>query len=387
MPVPDAQLESAPPSHGSGIPQRIPALDGARGLAVAGVVFAHSLPFSGRGAVAPIVMGQFAALGAFGVDLFFVLSGFLITTILVETAGRPNYFRNFYVRRILRLFPLYYLYLLLLMTAVPFVHHLIHTSMPDYHGNWLWYLTYFANWKSNHAAADPFLGHFWTLAVEEQFYLVWPLAVFLLKPRGRALAYLCGLLILSATVLRYYLAANHEDWLAIYRLTVTRWDTLAMGAAAALLVRTKQSASELSGLARILMICGSVGFATVAWAAGGVSWELPLIQSLGSTAATLFFAGLVLYAAPSRERPSPVLSWGPLKALGTYSYCIYVIHLIVFLHMEWLTDWVMRGHSPVGMQVIRVGMILISYAMVFFLAKASWIYFESPILRLKARFE
>ncbi len=166
-------------------------------------------------------------LGVFGVDLFFVLSGFLITGILLDAEGSPAYFRTFYSRRIFRLLPLYYIYLIFLAFFLPAIHHLTRSSMTDYAGSWWWYIAYFCNWKPDHAASDPYLGHFWSLAVEEQFYMIWPLIV-AFTPR-RYLARICVALIAFSLGLRCIWSLQRVDWNTIYRLTITRFDPLNAG--------------------------------------------------------------------------------------------------------------------------------------------------------------
>src|SRR5690349_12365341 len=167
--------------------KRLPALDGLRGLAVLGVLIVHAKILLNTAPPFENALRTLSEFGAYGVDLFFVLSGFLITGILLDTRDSANYFRTFYARRFLRLFPIYYGYLLVIALVLPALHHAVRTSMEDYGGSWGWYLAYLSNWKAGHGASDPFLGHFWSLAVEEQFYLLWPAMIFLV-PR-RMLAY------------------------------------------------------------------------------------------------------------------------------------------------------------------------------------------------------
>ena len=167
------------------MPTRIRPLDGLRGLAVLAVVLYHAtLLAPGTGATGRTLLAA-ARLGWAGVDLFFVLSGFLITRLLVESRGADNYFRVFYARRLLRIFPLYYVSLLVLVLLF---------RVPG--GESLWYWLYASNVKATLSGwpSAP-LSHFWSLAVEEQYYLVWPLAVSLLS--RRALVSLCaGLVVL-----------------------------------------------------------------------------------------------------------------------------------------------------------------------------------------------
>jgi peptidoglycan/LPS O-acetylase OafA/YrhL len=158
--------------------KHLPALDGIRGLAVLGVLIVHADVLLNTTRQVEHVLVVLSEFGAYGVDLFFVLSGFLITGILLETKESPKYFSSFYARRFLRLFPVYYGYLLVVALIFPALHHAIRTSMTDYGGGWGWYLAYCSNWKPGHGASDPCLGHFWSLAVEEQFYLLWPAMIF-----------------------------------------------------------------------------------------------------------------------------------------------------------------------------------------------------------------
>ena len=210
--------------------RHIGALDGVRGIAIISVLLAHSigmltwvfpLPWQER------INGTFD-LGVFGVDLFFVLSGFLISGILLDTKDSGHYFRNFYAKRFLRLFPVYYLYLLVTGALFPVLIRLAHSSLASYEGNWWWYILYVSNWKPGNGAHDAWLGQFWSLAVEEQFYIVWPSVVLVLSRRH--LAWLCGLLVASAFTLRCVWASHDVYWNDIYRLTITRFDTIARSA-------------------------------------------------------------------------------------------------------------------------------------------------------------
>ena len=149
-------------------------LDGLRGLAIA-LVLVHSLtmfvhPVSAGGQLYHAAL----AFGWSGVQLFFVLSGFLITGILLDTRPTPHYFRNFYIRRALRIFPLYYVTLAVAFIVLPALDRMPQVYAGDYpHQAFLW--LYLSNWR--HDIGGGF-SHYWSLALEEQFYLVWPLVVF-----------------------------------------------------------------------------------------------------------------------------------------------------------------------------------------------------------------
>ena len=181
----------------------IPALDGIRGLAILLVLLGH---FTSYGGFRPEIgvdraYHLVAMLGGVGVDLFFVLSGFLITGILVDARGGAFFFRNFYMRRVLRIFPLYYGSLLVFFVVLP----LLDPGDPRLQqvlGEQAWYWSYLTNirmafdgWPAYHH-----IGHFWSLAVEEQFYMVWPLVIFLF--RRRSLLFICAACVAASLAFR-----------------------------------------------------------------------------------------------------------------------------------------------------------------------------------------
>src|SRR5579885_3225639 len=170
-------LDTSLAGRGNITTSHIPALDGLRGIAILLVLWFH---FRGYLGGEPIqctlaIIGEF---GWIGVDLFFVISGFLITRILLQTKEKPDYFRSFYTRRALRIFPLYYASLAVLFLApMSFMSH----SLPVAHDR-LWFWIYLANWNPLFEQIRPgSAAHFWSLSVEEQFYLVWPLLVWALS--------------------------------------------------------------------------------------------------------------------------------------------------------------------------------------------------------------
>jgi len=364
----------------------VEALDGVRGIAIATVLLYHSFPDlrPELGAVGR-VLSKLVEIGPFGVDLFFVLSGFLITGILLEARDQPQYFRNFYARRALRLFPVYYLYLIVLAALVPLVHRALHTSMSHYSGNWWWYVLYFGNWKPNWGWGDAGLGHIWSLAVEEQFYLVWPMIV-LIAGRGR-LAYVCVALIAQATVLRCVWSHNDVPWNQIYRLTITRYDTMAFGALAALALRSERFRAPAVRFATPFMAVGALVFLVMAVVAGGVEWERGLIQTFGSTAASICFVGLVVSAATRQEGALNRLCRFPLLLkLGKYSYFIYVVHDLVILQVAWIGA-ALEKKMP-GLSVpLKLLVFVLSNVVVYYMAKLSWRFVEAPTLGLKRYFE
>src|SRR5208283_2319721 len=149
--------------------QKIPQLDAVRGIAILIVIFHNSLY-----RFPSLPLQSLFSYGWMGVDLFFVLSGFLITGILVDTKQSEGYFKNFYARRCLRIWPLYYSVLFLMFVAVPLVHPSIGSVVIARSSPWWAYLFFLQNFlvHSQVSAAGP-LGVTWSVAIEEQFYLVW----------------------------------------------------------------------------------------------------------------------------------------------------------------------------------------------------------------------
>ena len=217
---------------------RVPELDGLRGVAVLLVLFHHFVIYSGitGDVVVDRVVSTLASYGWVGVDLFFVLSGFLITGILYDTKTQPGYFRNFYSRRALRIFPLYFGFFALSLLAAPVLLSPDDgQKLVDMQG---WYWTYMTNIEVVMAGQWPapqHLNHFWSLAIEEQFYLIWPMAVLALSHRHLVrLAVGC----MATALLLRITAPFGMSALDAYVLLPTRMDSLAAGALVALLVRS-----------------------------------------------------------------------------------------------------------------------------------------------------
>ena len=208
---------------------RIPQLDAIRGLAVL-LVLLHNTDI-----YPSLHLGFISANGWMGVDLFFVMSGFLITGILVDTKESKGYFKNFYARRCLRIWPLYYSALLFMFVIVPLLRPSeAQTIFEARSSPWWSYPLFLQNFLVPiPAAATGLLGVTWSLAVEEQFYLVWPLVVRFCgeaQLRKIAIAVIC-----TSPALRYYLSLHQVD---IYSNTFCRLDGLMAGALLALVVRS-----------------------------------------------------------------------------------------------------------------------------------------------------
>ena len=207
---------------------RLPVLDGLRALAALMVMFFHFTGHHGE----PGWLRQAAVLGQTGVDLFFVLSGFLITRILLATREAPHFFRTFYTRRALRIFPLYYGYLVFHYLVLPMCFHY---PVPAWEKQW-WFWFYLQNIPAifpGHNISGP--GHFWSLAIEEHFYLFWPLAVWALSRRGFTW-FALGTIVLAPVLRAIFLV---QGWQVFY-FTFTRMDALAYGGVLALIYTSVQ---------------------------------------------------------------------------------------------------------------------------------------------------
>jgi peptidoglycan/LPS O-acetylase OafA/YrhL len=340
--------------------QKIPQLDAVRGIAIL-VVLVHNL----NGFSSP-PLSVITKYGWMGVDLFFVLSGFLITGILLDSKTSESYFRNFYARRCLRIWPLYYCALVLMFAVVPLVlpqdaGELFRRSSP-----WWSYPFFLQNFLvATPALAVGPLGVSWSLAVEELFYLVWPLFVrFLTTGRLQLLAW--AVLLLSPG-LRLFLLTRH--WI-IYSNPFCRLDGMMAGALLAVLVRKSGFApGRLVRLAWIVFLFAvPLAITTAAYGAQWLAFSMAVVASAS-------FVYLALFAADNWFRA--VLTNRFLMFTGTISYGLYLLHKMpddVFKLLHWK-----ESHPVAGFWTA----VVISYL----LAIASWNFLEKPFLGLKKFFE
>jgi len=374
------------PTHAPG---RIEALDGLRGIAVLSVMAFHFWAISGphgHGAANRLVAKIFGG-GWAGVDLFFVLSGFLITGILCDARGRARYFRTFYARRVLRIFPLYFALLAVLFIVLPLVLRLDTAESRDLGRHQLWFWTYLVNWwiATRHGMYVDLLGtgHLWTLSMEEQFYIVWP-AVVLLVPR-RALLAACAATIVAACGVRIAMHANDANALVIYTFTFARADALAAGALVAVAMRDDALRPLLRRWAA--PACGAAALVLLAVIASSGALD-PLdatVQLAGLSALALGFAALVAVVVTGAAASlGGILSLGALRATGRYSYALYVVHWPI---ATWLARHTDLSSTTGGPRMLDKAIFALVAAVIAFAAAiASWHLLESPILRLKDRF-
>jgi peptidoglycan/LPS O-acetylase OafA/YrhL len=369
----------------------VAAFDGLRGLAIALVVCHNAAPRADHAGLVERVYLTFAEAGWAGVQLFFVLSGFLITGILIDTKDNPHYFRNFYVRRSLRIFPVYYFVLALVLLVGPLVFGTASAGVRWILGHQAWQWTYTANIAVLHYNRWSFnadwigLDHTWSLAVEEQFYLVWPWLVFALGARGRTIA--AWAIIAAAPILRVVLLWRGHSPEAVYAFTPCRLDALAAGTLLAGLVRTETTSAHRLRLAARMMQAGALPLVATIAVTHGFRSEDRYVQSYGYSCLALLCAGIVLWAVstPPDSRSSRFLTHPVLTFIGRYSYGLYLFHGILMpldgqLPVEGLARAV---HSHLAAALINTAIVM---AVATAVAFASWHLIERRFLAYKDRF-
>lgn len=367
---------------------RVPALDGVRGLAILIVVIHNASWVLGLSAWLPLkLIADLTATGWVGVQLFFVLSGFLITSILLATRESAHYLRNFYVRRVLRIFPLYYGFLILVFLVIgPLFASPEWKAAARENQWWLW--TFTSNWAGPLGHGVPYLPHFWSLAVEEQFYLVWPFLVLLLT--RRQLVAVCVAAILVTPVIRWGLRFEGLPAVAAYEFTAARWDALAGGALLSLMSMTDFGRAQLGKHLAPLGLVSLVALVAIVLATKGFREGEILVQVIGQSLAVILCAWLVYVAcAPSSALGNATNKWlsAPwLRFLGKYSYAIYVFHVPIHqIASVYIGDAVNGADTP--WRLLRWALYVAGIGGVSILAAmASWRLLERPFLDLKDRF-
>lgn len=365
--------------------KHIPELDGLRGIAILMVMMAHFFnvdeaqllihyPFLGP------FLTKISMFGTKGVELFFILSGYLITRILIHSADSQNYFKSFFIRRILRIFPLYYLILLISFFIIPFFSSIPTDAEPIFKEQWkLWsyvsnvHFFHFVEWDTPNFVN---FGHFWTLSVEEHFYLLWPFLIFFI-PIHTLAKWMWGIFFIS--LISWLLASLHPffGW-----TTLTQSGSLVLGGIIAyyefsnqnyLLKLTAWLKSNLFLLIVIFLIAifipRSLGFFR--------DFFIHILALIG------FSAVLIL----SLHQKSKILTAQWLIFIGKISYGIYIFHawLRPFYKTYFYQKWVIL-YGPSHVLEITAAYTVLSILISVLFAWISWEIFEKHLLKLKRTF-
>lgn len=345
--------------------RRVPELDALRGLAAGVVLLFHLHPTT-------------FFYGWAGVDLFFVLSGYLITSIILRYSREPAFLVNFYARRSLRIWPIYYLTLALLVAINPLI------PRPEPLTAWPYYLTYTQNvwyyWTNNAVPFHTAFDHTWTLALEEQFYLIWPLLVML---AGRRRTIYLGL---AAAFVAYAFRTGGIltwEWYS-ERILIARCDGFALGGVLAALLAADRTARDTARLrlglaataivALVYLVGGCLRFGN-----GWLGLPTPVWPGLTILAFAALFTGVIGLVVLDAGRPwlAP-LRLQPLVGMGQVSYGLYLYHYPIYWALDGFT-FDMSYQRPLWADALRLALSL-------GVAVGSWYLIEKPILGLKERF-
>ena len=301
----------------------IDSLDGLRAIAALMVMFFHFFQHLITSNSFVLMIKKISTFGQTGVSLFFVLSGFLITRILLKEKKSEKYFINFYVRRSLRIFPLYYFYLVLVFFIIPFFEHV---NVPDFSKqiyHWVYLQDFAITFKWNYVGPI----HFWSLAVEEHFYLFFPLLVYFLKEKQLIIS--LAILVLASVVLRYILSLKGYE---VFYLTFTRLDELCLGAFLAIL-EFKGKFSEHSSKRFLYLFIFMLAPLYLLWYFFASESNVYVQTFKYSLISIIYFCtiGFIITANKSNFL-SKVLATKPLLFTGKISYGLYVYHGLCFAY-------------------------------------------------------
>ncbi|SEM17012.1 Peptidoglycan/LPS O-acetylase OafA/YrhL, contains acyltransferase and SGNH-hydrolase domains [Chryseobacterium taichungense] len=342
-------------------------LDGVRAIAALMVMVFHFFQSIEINTPTLSRLSKISIFGQTGVTLFFVLSGFLITRILIFTKSNTDYFKNFYLRRTLRIFPLYYLFLLIFYYAYPFIFKSEFIPI----GQQIFYYTYLQNFAITFNWATDGPGHFWSLAVEEQFYLFWPLVVYLFSNKN--LYRIIVGIIAGSFILRIIMLMHNYE---VFYFTFTRFDSLAIGALLSLL-EIRQIFNKRNANKFLLLTVGILAPTLVLWTF--VTGEANnIIQAIKYVLLSFTYFALIGYVLSinAGNFVNTILESKFFAYTGKISYGLYVYHPFAYMlskRFMYTENWILN--------------MIIGFALTYILAALSYHLYESNFLKLKKYFE
>jgi peptidoglycan/LPS O-acetylase OafA/YrhL len=380
--------EVAAVAHTIGSRRRVPELDGLRGIAILSVILFHYT--AGEGALAPRTVAHYVQralmMGWIGVDLFFVLSGFLIGGILLDVRESKNYFKTFYLRRAFRIFPIYYLwitlYVLLVLVAARWLQAHSFSNRPITI-DWNVYAHYLFLQNivplSLAGIAGGWFGPLWSLAIEEQFYLFAPMLVRFIPSTRKLASWLIALICLAPLLRVAAITALPNLVMAASFLMPCRADSLALGMLLALGWRRPAIRRWFEANTRTLylaLIPLSLGLAALwYWAPSSIDYTT---RSLGYTWIAVFCGVLLVLAISAPQGPlARVTRVASLREIGRVSYCMYIVHLTVALALH----AILLHSIPRTSNWPAVGVTLLSVFSTYVVAWVSWKVLEGPMLK------
>jgi peptidoglycan/LPS O-acetylase OafA/YrhL len=378
----------------------IPALDGLRGIAILWVMLHNGILdyFLPNDTALEKIFIAFVNAGWLGVQLFFVLSGYLITRILLQPNSQSpsRTLKKFYTRRVLRIFPIYYAFLAFalifsiidwppLAWSTPIKEHII------------WIALHLTNWIQ--VDTDLGVGHLWSLAVEEQFYLVWPLIVIFFS--RQTVKTICVLSIPAAIAFRLWFFNTSTDpeiaSLGAYILTPARIDALLIGALLAELTLCPQQAAKIRTHLRTLFVVSAGLVIAISATHFSFSKVGSGITSINQSIAAICFACLIYFVTIDNQQWAMkttilrVLNSRLLTNVGKHSYAMYIVHspISLTLHSYYSTSqiWGEIGNDSFLRSLALITDLLLLFALTYLFARITWVLIEKPCLKLKHRFD
>jgi peptidoglycan/LPS O-acetylase OafA/YrhL len=388
------EIADAKPDQTAG---RISAIDGLRGAAIIMVVLFHTQLFdqSLRALRVGLLYSKAVGIGWVGVDLFFVISGFLITGILIDSASSQRYYKTFFARRTIRIFPVYYsslfLFFVVAATYLRLTNQEVALSTNIIPSSQFWAWTYTLNWRIallSFASIPVFIQHFWSLAIEEQFYILWPFIVRRFLQRG--FLFVCGLLVIISLASRAALLLLHKNE-AAYVATFCRLDALAIGASIAFAKRDKQIWPLMTRHAKKVNVLALTLLIAMIGATGHTSFSGRLMGSIGITLWGTFFGSYLIVLLRRSHGGTGIVSGivsftgNPFfRWFGKYSYSLYIFHqpLIIMLYRLGVSSGRLAAlcQSPIAGVLL---MNCIVFASASLISLASWHLLEKHFLNLK----